>query len=77
MKRNRNSYVPSTEPLLAGEDNDVHAERKRVLSGSTDDTDVVIIKNLVKVYLLSRIIVLCCIKLIYVCWCVFRSTQVI
>lgn len=45
----RNGYVPSSEPLLAGEDSDVHAEKKRVLSGATDDRDVVIIKNLVKV----------------------------
>lgn len=31
------------------QDNDVHAERKKVLSGATTDNDVVIIKNLVKV----------------------------
>ena len=41
--------MPTTEPLLAGEDDDVTAERKKVLSGATDERDVVIIKNLVKV----------------------------
>ena len=45
----RNGYTPSSEPLLAGEDDDVRAEKKRVLSGATDERDVVIIKNLVKV----------------------------
>ena len=49
FKGNRNGYTPTTEPLLAGEDNDVTAERKKVLSGGTDERDVVIIKNLVKV----------------------------
>ena len=44
----RNNYVASSEPLLAGEDDDVHAEKKRVLSGATDESDVVIVKNLVK-----------------------------
>ena len=44
-----NGYIPSSEPLLAGEDDDVHAEKKRVLSGAMEERDVVIIKNLVKV----------------------------
>jgi hypothetical protein len=44
----RNGYTASSEPLLAGEDDDVHAEKKRVLSGATDESDVIIVKNLVK-----------------------------
>ena len=31
------------------QDSDVYAERKKVLSGGTEETDVVVIKNLVKV----------------------------
>ena len=55
----RNSYIPSSEPLLAGEDDDVHAEKKRVLSGATDKSDVVVVKNLVKARKSLRQLFLC------------------
>lgn len=38
------------EPLLHGEDSDVNAERKKVMSGAIAENDVVVIRDLVKVY---------------------------
>ena len=70
-KNSRNEYSASAEPLLVGEDDDVHAERKRVLSGSTDERDVVIIKNLVKVRIkiLSGFYTHSCLQCILLCVC--------
>jgi len=48
-ENSRNEYTLDTGPLLPGEDSDVSAERKRVVSGATTEDEVIIIKNLAKV----------------------------
>ena len=48
IKINKEGY-PQNVPSALGEDEDVYAERKRVISGDTGE-DVIIIKNLVKIY---------------------------